>query len=102
MEYRSNRYETLAEQGDPLAEVGTAVPRRRERDTTDYDQRHFANLCAIAFLLSLALCSIAVIKLFEHQLKLEKCIMSGRKDCVEIAQGAPRGMVILPRHARQH
>lgn len=58
---------------------------RRIPDETDYDHRHFVNLAAIAFLLALAFCLAWTVKIFDEQLELERCIASGRKDCVEIS-----------------
>ena len=64
-------------------------------DETDYEQRHFVNLTAAAFLLALALCIAATVQLFDRQQIIENCLLTGRKDCVEVAQGAPRGMIVL-------
>ncbi|MGE3245996.1 MAG: hypothetical protein AB7F96_02510 [Beijerinckiaceae bacterium] len=68
------------------------------RDNTDYEHRHFVNLCATAFLLALGLCFAFTIRIFDDQQRLEKCLMSGRKDCVEIAH-APAAMIKLPERA---
>ena len=88
-----------------FVDEGQTSPSRQRRETArdagsdpiDYDQRHFANLAATAFLLALALCIGATMKWFDYQQNLEKCLLSGRKNCVEVSQGAPRGMVILKR-----
>ena len=72
-----------------------AQQAREEPDTTDYEQRHFANLCATAFLLALAICIGATIKIFDHHQKIENCLLTGRNNCVEITQGAPRGIIVL-------
>lgn len=80
---------------------GSAWGAIAERDPTDYEHRHFVNLLATAFLLALALCIGVTIKMFDEQQKLEKCLLSGRKDCVPVTQGAPRGMIVINRHANR-
>jgi len=60
------------------------------RDETDYAQRHFVNLAATAFLLALAICIAWTIRIFDQQQTLERCIASGRKDCVQISQPPAR------------
>jgi hypothetical protein len=86
---------------DEFDPAGRRSAAMRERNDTDYDQRHFVNLLAAAFLLALALCIGYTIKMFEQQQKVEKCLLSGRKDCIAVTQGAPRGMVVLSRHANR-
>ena len=51
--------------------------------------RTFVNLAAAAFLLLLAIAIIWVFKTLDDQRKLQDCLNSGRKNCVEIEQ---RGM----------
>lgn len=77
------------------AEPSASKPvRPGSRDTIDYEQRHFVNLCATAFLLALALCIGWTVKMFDQQQRMERCLMSGRKDCIEIGR-VTRGMVQL-------
>jgi len=59
-------------------------PDRSQNDDTDYAQRHFANLVAVAFILILAIASIWTIKLMLEHEKLQACIDSGRRDCQAI------------------
>ena len=66
------------------------------RQPVDYSHRHFVNLAATVFLLSLAIVSIWTINAFDRQEKLQRCINSGRKDCIPVA-APPRGMVELVR-----
>ena len=51
--------------------------------------RNFVNLAAAAFLLLLAIAIIWVFKTLDDQRKLQDCLNSGRKNCVEVE---PRGM----------
>lgn len=67
-----------------------AADRDGARDETDYAQRHFVNLAATAFLLALAICIAWTIRVFDQQQALERCIASGRKDCVQISQPPSR------------
>jgi hypothetical protein len=60
-------------------------PARRERDPIDYEHRHFVNLAAFAFVLGLGICIGWTIKMFDAHQTLERCIASGRKDCVTVA-----------------
>jgi len=72
-----------------------------ERDETDYQQRHFANLAAVAFLLALAIGITATVQMFDRQFQLERCLLMGRKDCVDVAAGAPHRMIAYrPREPR--
>ena len=40
---------------------------------------------AAGFLLALAFCLAWTVKVFDEQRALERCIASGRKDCVEVS-----------------
>ncbi len=71
------------------------TPVHSVRDDVDYDHRHFVNLCAAAALLTLALGFGWTVKIFDQQQRMERCLMSGRKDCVEIGR-VTRGPVQLP------
>lgn len=84
---------------DDAAPNAKTTPASSQRDGTDYEHRHFVNLCATAFLLALGLCIGWTIKIFDEQQKLERCVLSGRKDCVEVFHRPPRGMVEIPRLA---
>ena len=98
---KSYLQETALSAQDERNPAGRRPVAMRERDDTDYDQWHFVNLVAAAFLLALALCIGYTIRMFEQQQKIEKCLLSGRKDCIAVTQGAPRGMVVLTRHANR-
>ncbi len=67
----------------------------RQRDSTDYEQRHFGNLVAAAFVLALALAIGWTVKIFDSQMTLERCLESGRKECRQITVAAQRGYVHL-------
>jgi len=62
----------------------------------DYSHRHFVNLAATIVLLTLALISMWTIKTIDNQEKLQRCLNSGRRDCIPVA-APPRGMVQLVR-----
>ena len=70
---------------------------RRFADRTDYEQRDFVNLAAIAFVLALALGIAWTIKALDHQISLEKCLDSGRKECRQITDAGIRSYVKLNR-----
>ena len=61
-----------------------ASPRVRYRDTTDYQHRNFVNLAATAALLVVALGVAWTVKEIEAQQKMENCLYSGRRDCLEL------------------
>lgn len=63
---------------------------RRRPDDTDYEHRYFVNLCAAAFLLALMLAAGWTVRAFDAQLQAEQCIISGRKDCVEVGRAHTR------------
>jgi len=48
--------------------------------------RTFVNLAAAAFLLLLAIAIIWVFKTLDDQRKLQDCLNSGRRNCVEVEQ----------------
>lgn len=60
-----------------------------KRDDTDYERRTFVNLVATIVLLVYAIALVATLgSLFERE-RMERCIASGRKDCVALP--APPG-----------
>jgi hypothetical protein len=61
-----------------------------EADAPDYDRRTFINLLAGVFLGLLALAAAYVIITLDRQWKLERCVMSGRRDCAPL-QVPPNG-----------
>ncbi|MBM3608778.1 MAG: hypothetical protein FJX29_10080 [Alphaproteobacteria bacterium] len=81
-----NKPATPAAAQPPLRDRRLVRGGSREPDETDYEQRHFVNLAAAVFLLALAICIAWTIRIFDQQQALERCIASGRKDCVQIAQ----------------
>ncbi|MDH7796499.1 hypothetical protein QBC99_002562 [Beijerinckia sp. GAS462] len=58
----------------------------------DYGHRHFVNLIATVVLLFLAVASIWTIRAFDSYETRQRCINSGRKDCIPVA-APPKGMV---------
>ena len=70
--------------------------RSREPDATDYAQRDFVNLAATALLLLLALVMAWTIYAFMESEERQRCIDSGRRDCVQIAV-PPRGKIVPAR-----
>lgn len=69
---------------------------RPHQSPIDYSHRHFVNLAATIVLLALALVAMWTIKAIDNQEKLQRCLNSGRKDCIPVA-APPRGMVQLVR-----
>ncbi len=64
-----------------------AAKRRPAADDTDYAHRDFINLAAAAFLLLIAIAIVWTVRALEDYEKLQRCLNSGRRDCVQI--GAP-------------
>jgi hypothetical protein len=70
---------------------GLKATRRWPRDRTDYQHRHFINLLAAATLLAIGFSvAWAVIEIDAYEAN-EKCLASGRRDCVLI-YAPPRGV----------
>lgn len=78
---------------DPASQ--TARRRSQFRDGTDYEHRHFVNLAAAAFILALALIIGWTVKAFDSQRALERCLDSGRKDCVKVTENSVRSFIKL-------
>ncbi len=66
-------------------------------DETDYEHRHFVNLIATAFLLAVGFAIIWTVLQIDRYETKEKCLASGRKDCVQIFT-PPRGVRTLEAH----
>ena len=75
--------------------ASAAHVRYRRPDRTDYDQRGFVNLAATACILALALALGWTAKTLDRQFALERCLDSGRKDCVRVVEQTPRTYVDL-------
>lgn len=82
---------------DDSTRPGGAQRARRPvlEDETDYEHRHFVNLVAAAFILALALIIGWTIKSFDHRRALERCLESGRKDCIKVVEETVRTFVQL-------
>ena len=50
----------------------------------DEHLRHRNNLIAIAFVLGLAIAAIWIVKMMVESEKSQRCMASGRRDCVEV------------------
>jgi hypothetical protein len=50
----------------------------------EYEHRAFVNLVSAAFLLLLALIAIYALTSLDRQMKMERCLASGRRDCLPI------------------
>ncbi|MFV0281276.1 MAG: hypothetical protein ACK5JM_11025 [Rhodoblastus sp.] len=64
-------------------------------DDTDYAHRKLVNLVAAIALLALAIILVAAMNMLDNQRKLQRCMDSGRRDCLTIptppvAQGVQR------------
>jgi hypothetical protein len=90
--------------GDPDRGIDPAVVRMRIRnDKTDYQHRHFVNLAAAAFLLLITIAVIWTVRAIDKQETLNRCFMSGRQNCIEIAPANPRaGVYVPPREQNRH
>jgi hypothetical protein len=65
----------------------------RPADESEDERRVFVNLAAAIAVLVLAIAAFWVMKTLDDRRKLENCLNSGRRDCVELvepAAGAPR------------
>lgn len=70
---------------------------RRAPDETDYAHRHFVNLAAAVMLLAVGFAIIWTVLAIDRYETKEKCLASGRKDCVQIFS-PPRGVRPLEAH----
>ena len=66
-------------------------------DTTDYRRRSRVNMVAGAAIVALLLIGWASAKLFFDHEKLENCVASGRRNCVDLGV-RPREGVYVPAH----
>jgi hypothetical protein len=57
---------------------------RGNKDDTDYQHRNFVNLVAAAVLLAIAIGVVWVVKAMEADEALNRCLATGRRDCVRI------------------
>jgi hypothetical protein len=55
----------------------------------DPHHRTFVNLAAVAFLLMLGIAAVFIVKWMLDSEKLQRCILSGRRDCIPI-EAPPR------------
>ena len=62
------------------------APAPTRHDAEERAHRTFVNLAAAAFLLLLAIIFIWVFKSLDDQRKLQNCLNSGRRNCVEVEQ----------------
>jgi hypothetical protein len=53
-------------------------------EPTDYAHRHFVNLAATAMLLLIAMAVVWTVHAIEEHEKLQRCLSSGRRDCVDL------------------
>lgn len=77
---------------DPDGPEAPAPGRKRYRDTTDYQHRTFVNLAATAALLLIAVAVVWTMQAFEAQQKLQRCIDSGRRDCIDLKAPVRHGV----------
>ena len=68
-------------------EKGAATPAKSEAEAREERQhRTFVNLVVAAFLLLLAIAIIWVFKSLDDNRRLQNCLNSGRRNCVELEQ----------------
>lgn len=72
------------------------MTRRRPRDDTNYEQRTLANLTATIALLAMALALAWTVQAYQRWIATERCVASGRKDCLG-APPPPGGVWIITR-----
>jgi len=66
-----------------------------DADSTDYQHRNFVNLVAAIALLVIAIGVVWVVKAMVADETLNRCLESGRRDCVSI-EAPPRQTIRLP------
>ena len=68
-------------------------PERSEEESEDRQHRVFVNLVAAIAVLVLAIAAFWLMKTLDERRKLENCLNSGRRDClewIEPAAGPPK------------
>ncbi|MBK9083349.1 MAG: hypothetical protein IPL88_15315 [Rhizobiales bacterium] len=65
------------------------------RDETDYERRTFVNLVVTILLLVYALAFAWTLLAFGRYTDIERCVASGRSDCVQLPT-PPRSVLLLP------
>jgi hypothetical protein len=68
-------------------------PDERAEESEDDERRVFVNLAAVIAVLVLAIAAFWVMKTLDERRKLENCLNSGRRDClewIEPAAGPPK------------
>ena len=78
------------EKGAGSPEAASRVPAT---DETNYEHRHFINLLSIAFLLVVAVAIIWTVKAMEENERMQRCISSGRRNCVQLDVPQPAATV---------
>ncbi len=71
----------------PSSPNGAATPRLRQPladDPTDYEHRHFVNLLAAAFLLSIGIATVWTVEAMDEYEKERMCVEAGRRNCAEL------------------
>ncbi len=66
-------------------------------DETDYEHRHLINLMGAAALLIVAIAVIWTVKAMEDYEALERCVSTGRHNCIELDVPAPPSVRIPTR-----
>lgn len=74
----------------PRRHVGTI-------DTTDYAHRHFVNLVSAALLLLIGISIVWTVKAIEAHEKLERCLSSGKRDCIDLNIPPRHGVRLIGR-----
>ncbi len=74
---------------------GPQPQRCGNNDDTDYQHRNFINLVAVVVLLAIAIGVVWVVKAMEADEALNRCLETGRRDCVRI-DAPPRQTIRMP------
>ncbi|HXW19020.1 MAG TPA: hypothetical protein VEK35_00775 [Roseiarcus sp.] len=56
----------------------------------DEAHRNFVNLLAAIFVIVLAIAAIWLVKTLDERRRIENCVESGRRDCLELVEPAAR------------
>jgi hypothetical protein len=59
-------------------------PDGSDHGKDDYEHRTFVNLVSAAFLALLALVAVYALTSLDRQMKMERCLASGRRDCLPV------------------
>ena len=68
--------------------MGESGPPPSAEPPEDEGHRNLVNLLAAIFVIVLAIAAIWVVKALDERRRLENCLASGRRDCLELIEPA--------------